>query len=452
MLSEGALVQRLSDLVGADHIVAGPGVSPYAVDGKLARAVVFPGLVEEVSAIMAFASAEGLKVVPWGSGTKMAFGGIPERVDLVAVLSRLNGVVDYEPADMTATFRAGSLLKEAQAILGLNGQFIGLDPPNADLATLGGILATNSSGPRRLRYGASRDLVIAIRVAHADGKVTKGGAKVVKNVAGYDMNKLYIGSLGTLGIIVEATFRLHPRPAVERTFLAPLDSIDAVRGVVARILDSPLVPFALELLNQEASRRVAAQAGLPWPKKPYGLAVAIGSIRPEAVEAQLETVRRLCREAGSGEGHVLDGRVHEAFWRATRDFALGDGLQAVLKASVPLAKVADAVRVGEEVAAEQGLRLGVVSEAGSGIIRYHLAGETASDEQFRQGVAEAVNRLRAFAQEAEGNVVVLEAPPEVKSRVDVWGLAEKALALMRRPKAEFDPQRIMNPGRFVGGI
>jgi glycolate oxidase FAD binding subunit len=452
MLSEGALIQRLSDLVGAEQIVADPRATPYVVDGKVARATVFPGSVQEVSAIMAFASAEGLKVIPWGSGTKMALGGIPEQVDLVVVLSRLNGVVDYEPADMTATFRAGSLLKEAQAILGRNGQFIGLDPPHADLATLGGILATNSSGPRRLRYGASRDLVIAIRVAHADGTVTKGGAKVVKNVTGYDMNKLYIGSLGTLGIIVEATFRLHPRPAVEKTFLAPLDSIDAVRGVVARILDSPLVPFALELLNQDASRRVAEQAGLHWPKERYGLAVAIGSIRPEAVDAQLEAVRRLCQEAGSAEGHVLDGRVHEAFWRATRDFALGDGIQAVLKASVLLAKVADAVRVGEEVAAKQGLRIGVVSEAGSGIIRYYLAGETASDERFQQGVAEAVNRLRAFAQGAEGNVVVLQAPPEVKSRVDVWGLAEKDLALMRRPKAEFDPRRILNPGRFVGGI
>jgi glycolate oxidase FAD binding subunit len=452
MLSEGALVQRLSDLVGADQIVVGTRASLYAVDGKFARAVVFPGSEEEVSAITAFASAEDLKVVPWGSGTKMALGGIPERVDLVVVLSRLSGVVDYEPADMTATFRAGTLLREAQAILGRNRQFIGLDPPHADLATLGGIVATNSSGPRRLRYGASRDLVIAIRVAHADGKVTKGGAKVVKNVTGYDMNKLYIGSLGTLGIIVEATFRLHPRPALERTFLAPFDSIDAVRGVLARILDSPLVAFALELLDQEASRRIAEQAGLPWPNGRYGLAVAIGSIRPEAVDAQLETVRRLCREAGSAEGHILDGPVHEAFWRATRDFALVDGLQVVLKASVLLAKVADAVSVGEDVAAKQGLRLGVVSEAGSGIIRYHLAGDSGSSERFRQGAAEAVNRLRAFAQQAEGNLVVLEAPPEVKSEVDVWGLEEKALALMRRPKTEFDPKRTLNPGRFVGGI
>src|SRR2546427_752215 len=439
MLSEGALIQRLSDLVGADHIVAGPGAAPYVVDGKLARAVVLPGSVEEVSTTMAFASAEGLKVIPWGSGTKMALGGIPDRVDLVVVLSRLNGVVDYEPADMTATFRAGTLLKEAQATLGRNGQFIGLDPPYADLATLGGILATNSSGPRRLRYGASRDLVIAIRVVHADGKVTKGGAKVVKNVTGYDMNKLYIGSLGTLGIIVEATFRLHPMPAVERTCLASLDSVDAARDVVARILDSPLVPFAVELLNPEASRRVAEQAGLPWPKARCGLAVAIGSIRPEAVDAQLETVRRLCREAGAAEGHVLEGQVHDAFWRATRGFALGDGLPVVLKARGVLTKGADAGRGGEGGAGKHGFRLGVASGAGGGIIRYHLAGEAASDERFRQGVAEAVNRLRAFAQEAEGNVVVLDAPPEVKSRVDVWGLAGEGLPFVRRTEGRVRP-------------
>ena len=452
MLSEGALVQRLSDLVGREHVVAGSGVSQYTVDGRTPQAAVLPGSVEEIATVLALASAEGLKVVPWGSGTKMALGGIPERLDLVLVLSRLSGVVDYEPADMTATFRAGTVLKEAQTVLGRNGQFIGLDPPYADRATLGGILATNSSGPRRLRYGASRDLVIAIRVVHADGKVTKGGAKVVKNVTGYDMNKLYIGSLGTLGIIVEASFRLHPVPAVEKTGLAPFDSADAAQKVVARILDSPLVPFAVELLNPLASRQVAEQAGLSWLKGKYGLAVAIGSVRPEAVDAQLETVRRLCGETGSPEWHVLDGLGQDAFWRAARDFVLGDGLQGVLKASVLLTRVAEGVRLGEEVAAKQGLRLGVVAEAGSGIIRYHLTGDAASPERFQQGVAEAVNRLRPFAQEAEGNLVVLKAPPEVKSRVDVWGLPAEALAFMRRPKVEFDPQRILNPGRFVGGI
>ena len=454
MLSEEVLVQRLSDLVGAEHVVAGLGTAAYAVDGKVPEAVVLPGSVEEVSAIMAFASAEGLKIVPRGSGTKMAFGGVPDQVHLVLVLSRLNKVVDHESADMTATFQAGILLKEAQEIISQSGQFIALDPPYADLATVGGILATNSSGPRRLRYGSSRDLVLAIRVVHADGKVTKGGAKVVKNVTGYDMNKLYIGSLGTLAIIVEATFRLYPVPAFENSYLAPFTSIDAAWGVVARILDSPVVPSGVELLNPEASRRVAEQAGLPWPKGSYGLAVALGSVRREAVDAQLDTVRRFFDEAGSREGYryMLEGQAHETFWQATRDFALGDDLQAVLKASVLLNKVAEGVRLGEEVAAKQGLGLGVVSEAGSGIIRYYLTGEAASPEQFQKAVAETVKQLRLFAQEAGGSLVVLTMPSKVKSRVDVWGSVGSAISLMQGLKEQFDPKRILNPGRFVGGI
>src|SRR6266542_3931340 len=137
MLSDEALVQRLSGLVGPEHVTAGPPASAYAVDHQVPRAIVFPRSVAEVSAVMAFASAEGMKVVPWGNGTKMALGGIPERVDLVLVLSRLKGVVDYEPADVTATFRAGSLLKKTQTVLGGHGQFIALDPPHADQATLG---------------------------------------------------------------------------------------------------------------------------------------------------------------------------------------------------------------------------------------------------------------------------------------------------------------------------
>jgi glycolate oxidase FAD binding subunit len=452
MLSEETLVQRLSDLVGVEHVVAGEAALTYAVDMAVPMAVVFPASVEEVSAIMAFATSERLKIVPWGSGTKMGFGRVPEQLHVVLALSRLNRMVDHEPADMIATFQAGTLLREAQAVLGRNGQLIALDPPYADLATVGGILATNSSGPRRLRYGTSRDLVLAIRVVHSDGKVTKGGAKVVKNVTGYDMNKLYIGSLGTLAIIVEATFRLFPVPAFEKTYLAAFASLDVAQGVIARILDSPVVASAVELLNPEASRQVAEQAGIAWTFGSYGLAVAVASVRREAVDAQLMTVRRFCDEAGNSEGHLLNDQVQATFWRMTRDIRLGDGPQVVLKASVLLTKVAEGMRLGQEVAAKQGLGLGIVSEAGSGIIRYYLTGDTDSYEQFNQGVTEAVNRLRAFAQEAEGSLIVLEAPAKVKSMVDVWGSVGNALLLMQRLKEQFDPERVLNPGRFVGGI
>jgi glycolate oxidase FAD binding subunit len=464
----------LIELVGEKHTMAGDGVSAYTVDGKVPEAVVFPASVEEVSAIMTLASAEGLRVVPRGSGTKITLGAVPDGVDLVLGLSRLNALITHEPGDMTATFQAGILLSEAQELLGRSGQFIALDPPYTDRATLGGVLATNSSGPRRLRYGSARDLLIAIRVVQADGKIIKGGAKVVKSVSGYDMNKLFIGALGTLGIIVEATFRLYPVPKVEKTYLIPFPSVDDASEVVARILDSSLVPSAVELLCPVASSQVVAEVALPWPKDHYGLAVAIGSVSPEAVNAQLEVLVRISKHGSAHEGTRLEGQVHDTFWRATRDISMGDHFQAVLKASVTLTKVAEAVRLGEKVAARLGLGLAVVSEAGSGIIRYHLAdqgdsprgvlapvetfqlGRAATPQGephgFQQGVVEAVKQLRTFAQDCGGSLVVMEAWPEVKGNVDVWGSVGSALPLMQGLKKQFDPQRILNPGRFVGGI
>ncbi|MFQ5803495.1 MAG: FAD-binding oxidoreductase [Candidatus Methylomirabilales bacterium] len=449
MLSEERLIERVSALVGPEHVVAGTEVSGYAMDGKAPKVVTFPGSVEEISAVMAFASAEGLKVAPWGNGTKISLGGIPERVDMVLGLRRLNEVVDYVPEDMTATFQGGISLKDAQVVLSQKGQWIALDPPYADRATVGGVVATNSSGPRRLRYGASRDLLIAIRVVHADGKITKGGAKVVKNVTGYDMPKLYIGSLGTLGIIAETTFRLYPLPPVEKTYLAPFPTVEAGQGVITQLLDSTIVPNAVELLNPAAARQIAGQAGFPWQEGSYGLAVVIGSV-PEAVEAQIAAVERLCAQGRSPQGHTLDRKIHHAFWQSVQNFAFGDGHRAVLKASVLLPQVAEAVKKGEEVAAKAGINLGIISEAGSGIVRYYLSDDR--PERFQQVVVEAVNTLRTFAQQGGGSLVILEAPSEVKARVDVWGSVGNALPLMQGLKEQFDPQRIVNPGRFVGGL
>lgn len=452
MLSEGALVQRLSRIVGVEHVVAGEKTLAYAIDGKIPPAVAFPSSVDELSGIMAFASSQGLKIAPRGSGTKIGLGGIPEQVHIVIVLSRLNRVVEHEPADMTATFEAGILLKDAQTILSRSDQFIALDPPHAETATIGGILATNSSGPNRYRYGTARDLVLAMRLVHADGKVTKCGAKVVKNVTGYDLNKLYIGSLATLAIIAEATFRLYPIPAYEKSYLAPFASVDEARLVVARILDSPLVPSAVVLLNPEVCRHAAERVGFSCPGRSYGLAISVSSVHREAVTNQLNTVKQLCSEADAREGQLLESHSHESLWRVTRDFKWGDGPQVVLKASVLLTKVAEGVKLGEEAAAHLGFGCGIISEAGSGIIRYYFSGQGSSTEQFQQGATNIISRLRSFAQESGGSLVMQEAPTELKSRIDVWGSVGKALPLMRGLKEQFDPQRILNPGRFVGGI
>jgi glycolate oxidase FAD binding subunit len=377
----------------------------------------------------------------------MRLGGVPKKVDVVLGLSRLNQVIVHEPGDMTSTVQAGMVLSDYQAHLGRYGQFLSLDPPGAARATIGGILAANMSGPRRLRYGTARDLLIGLRVVTADGTVTKGGAKVVKNVTGYDMNKLYVGSLGTLGVIVEATFRLYPIPACERTWVAAFSTAAKARSVVAKLLDSPLVPIALELLNEAAAREVGRQLGVTSEVHGVVLAVAVASV-PEAVEAQIRTVQAMAGEADEHE--VLEGQAHDVFWAAVRDFGLGNGSAVVLKASVLLDKVGEAIEYGERLAAQHGLHVAVISEAGTGILRFYF--QAGNGANRTTPLAQVVNSLRAFALQAKGTLVVLQAPVAVKERVDVWGPPGKGFALMRGLKEQFDPGNILNPGRFVQGI
>jgi len=439
------LLKTLEDIVGPKHLLADGEVHRYAVDGVRPSMAVFPGNVDEVSAVLAASSKAGAAVVPWGGGVHMGLGGVPKRAEVILGLGRLNQVLDHEPGDMTSTVQAGMVLSDYQAHLGRHGQFLSLDPPGAARATIGGILAANVSGPRRLRYGTARDLLIGLRVVNADGTVTKGGAKVVKNVTGYDMNKLYVGSLGSLGVIVEATFRLYPIPACERTWVAAFSTAAKAREVAGRILGSPLVPSALELLNETAAREVGRQVGVTSEVHGVVLAAAVASV-PEAVEAQIRTAQAMAGEADEHE--VLEGQAHDAFWAAVRDF--DSGADMILKASVLMDRVTEAMEYGERLAAQHGLRVAVISEAGTGVLRFHFSEGDGTESAAR--FADVVAPMRAFAVQARGSLVMLQASVAVKTRVDVWGPPGNDFALMRGLKEQFDPGNILNPGRFVGGL
>ncbi len=445
---------RLAGIVGADHVVAAESCAPYAVDDKAPKAVVFPADAQELSEVMKLASSERLSVVPWGSGTKIGLGGIPARVDLVVGLTRLNQIIDYEPGDLTATFQAGMLLREAQTSLHSGGQFLPFDPARYERATIGGILATNSSGPWRHRYGTARDLVIGIRVVHADGTLTKGGAKVVKSVSGYDMSKLYVGSLGTLGIILEATLRLYPLPAVERTWIALFLTGEAAGCAVAQILHSTIVCTRVELLSPFAAQSVGRQAGCALPADTVAVAVSVGSMS-EAVDAQIAAIRKLCHQERAVAGFLVEGSAQESLWRAICDFpsASGDGRSwATLKASVSLAKVLETIHRAEALGRDLGLESAAVSEAGCGIVRLYWRGETGSPEKDPTSIAKGVEELRRWVLRDGGSLVILSARPAIKASVDVWGPVGNALFLMRELKRQFDSQGLLNPGRFVGGI
>jgi glycolate oxidase FAD binding subunit len=444
-----ALATKLESIVGPEHVRTGEAAGRFAVDGVRPEVAVFPGSVEEVSAVLAACSEARVGVIPWGGGTSMGQGAIPARGEVALGLTRLDRVLEHEPADMTSTVQAGMTLAAYQAALGERGQFLALDAPSSGRATIGGILAANVSGPRRIRYGTARDLLIGAKIVHADGTVTRSGAKVVKNVTGYDLNKLYVGSLGTLGVIVEACFRLYPHPTAERTWIGWLPDAARGRDAVAALLDSPLVPSALELLNRAAAEGVLSQAGISPKAGSMLLAVAVASV-PEAVAAQLGEVARLARPHG-GEGEVVAGEAHERFWQAVRDVGANGEAGITLKASVLPGHVGEAFGRGEAIAAQHGLRVASVSEAGTGVVRYRLWDGAGGGEPQRRMV-EAVLALRAMAGGVRGSLVVLDAPPEVKAAADVWGPVGQGLALMRALKEQFDPSHTLNPGRFVGGL
>ncbi|MDE2179637.1 MAG: FAD-binding oxidoreductase [candidate division NC10 bacterium] len=448
------LAQRLAGIVGADHVLAAESCVPYTVDDRVPQAVVFPADAQELSEVMKLASSERLSVVPRGSGTKVSLGGVPARVDLVVGLTRLKRIIDHEPGDLTATFQAGILLREVQASLHRSGQFLPLDPAGYERATIGGILATNASGPWRHRYGTARDLVIGIRVVHADGTITKGGAKVVKSVSGYDMNKLYVGSMGTLGIILEATVRLYPLPAVERTWIALFPTGQEAAGALAQILHSTIVCTRVELLSSVAAHSVGRKAGCDIPAGTVAVAVSVGSV-PEAVESQIAAIRKLCHQERAVVGFLVEGSAQDSLWNAICDFpsASSDGrCWATLKASVLPIHVIDTIHHAETLARNLGLESAAISEAGCGIVRLYWMGTPDVAERDPIALAKGVEDLRNWVVRHDGSLVIQSAPPAIKAGTDVWGPVGNALLLMRQLKQQFDSRGCLNPGRFVGKI
>jgi glycolate oxidase FAD binding subunit len=256
-----APLDTLRAIVGPTNVLTGIELASYVVEGRTPEAAVFPGSLEEVAAVVAVAARARWPLTPWGGGTAVSVGMPAARAGLVLGLGRMSRVLEHEPGDLTATVEAGLTMDALQAALRRREQWLSLDPTDADRATIGGVLATSASGPRRHLYGTARDLLIGVTVVTADGAVVKGGGKVVKNVAGYDLPKLFIGSYGTLGIIVEATVKLRPLPDHERLVAIRFDRLKDA-GVAARaIMASDLIPNAIDLLDAAAARGAGVAAG-----------------------------------------------------------------------------------------------------------------------------------------------------------------------------------------------
>jgi glycolate oxidase FAD binding subunit len=415
-------LEDLQNIVGEEH--AREAAVEDAVDGVAPSFVVEPGSTEEISGLMKFANDQDLAVAPRGGGTTMSLGNPPRELDLILSTARMNAVVEHVPGDQVVRVQSGIRFGDLQERLAGSDQMLGVDPPETgNGATVGGIVATNSSGPRRYRYGTIRDLIIGITVVLADGTVAKAGGKVVKNVAGYDLSKLFTGSLGTLGVIAECNFRLHPRPETARTVAVELPDTASAGAASQAILHAQIVPSAVELL---------------WDDETRLLTVLIEGI-PSGVEAQAEATSYIL----SPFGEVRTLTDDEA--GSSSPPGAGDDEVAV-KISAPPAELAGVLDSTLGASSRLDVTSRITGHAGTGVTYVGLSG---GDEEARAGVVE---ELREIWLRRGGSVVVREASPAFKERVETWGPIGTRLDLTRRVKEKFDPRGVLNPGRFVGGI
>jgi glycolate oxidase FAD binding subunit len=395
--------------------------------------------VAEACKILKLAHRSNVAVAPRGGGTKLGWGHPPTRLDLVLTTARLNRLLEHASGDLVARVEAGISLARLQEELAGAGQQLALDPPEQG-ATVGGIIATNASGSLRLRYGTMRDLLIGITYILPDGTVAKAGGRVVKNVAGYDLNKLFTGSLGTLGLVAEAIVRLHPLPATRRFAAVSVDSPKRLNAAVQSILHSQLVPSALDLAwHSDGHGQPAPSPLLPGP---WILTVLFEGIE-QGARAQAETAAHLLSR--HGEAHVFDEREGQELWQRVTAMPWSSPGDAGLKINHLPARLDRVLQEVLDLANEAGAETRIGGHAGSGVTLVALSG---ADDQ----VAGIVEEMRKRVAPDGGSVVVLQAPGRLKEMLDVWGPVGDALPLMRQTKLRFDPKGLMNPGRFVGGI
>lgn len=419
-----AIRKTLTEIVGADHVAE-----------EHDRLVVAPGSAEELGACLAACHVARAAVVPWGGGTKQSWGR-PIAGPLVALgTARLNRVLVYEPDDLTISVEAGITLSALEAALAANGQMLPLDGPLPARATLGGTLATGVDGPRRLGYGTARDLLIGVRVAEASGRLSKAGGMVVKNVSGFDMMKLYLGSLGSLAVIVSANFKLIPRPRAAATLLCGFASAAGALALAAAIAESQLAPAAVEYLEgwTEAALGIA-------PPAQHLLAVCAEGL-PAAVERHLREGAALAERAGADSMLSLRDGDHAALWAHVNSLPQTAELapsELVARLACLPGDLPAALALAGAAARQNEVALAVSARALSGVAYLRLRGEPGALAAWHGAM------LGRYPQ-----IAVIGAPPALAVELPVWGRELPNLALMRTIKQEFDPANMLNPGRFV---
>lgn len=444
MISLGSLASQLASLAGTATSADPAELLDYSIGDFVPLAVARPSGADEVADIMRWANRTGVAVYPVGGRTFTRMGNAPARPGIALDLSGLNRILDFQPSDLTVSVEAGVTIAQLDAALDQDGKHVPMSAPLTQRATVGGTLATGLSGPLRSAYGLPRDWLIGVTVVGADGVQTKAGGRVVKNVTGYDLNRLYTGSLGTLAVITDATFKLAPAPTEWAVISAAFGDAEAAAGAAENLQSRHFAPLGMHLLTHNAARRVAPALNGD------AIAVAVQGGRPTSMTRRVNDTVALWNP-------VAD-TIHVA--RDAEATALIDALTD-LPASAETPPTL-CVRINAQPSALRD----VLSLAANALGKPSPA-SVAVDVGFGGGrllwwddccdvdpalVGNGLKHIQSTAAALGGGAIVERCPASVGALIDVWGPQPSGMGIMRRLKAQFDPNNILNPGRFIGGL
>ncbi len=448
-----SIEHELAAIVGEANI--GPPSAQLEINGVIPATVVAPGSPEEVAAILRLANDRGLVVAPAGGFTKQDIGATPERVDILLRTTRLGGIEHYDPGDLTIGINAGMPFAQAQQQLATHGQWLPCDAANLDRATLGGLLATGAAGPLKSTFGGLRDFCIGIQFVTADGKVAKGGGRVVKNVAGYDLMKLMIGSYGSLVVITKANFKVFPKPRQTRTFICSFGSLDEALNFRGRVFRSPLTPLCLEIVSPRALEYLCDPRPVRDPDQ-Y-VPVQPASTRSDDWQIVLRAagsdnvLGRYSRELGSAVTREVQGSDEDQFWLWISEFeyaVLGRHRNAmVLYTHLSIQNVGPAIQALERAAPDYNFVPAVLGRAATGNLVMALM-PLSVDPPSAMQYANCASALRGLLPPGS-SAEVAHCPTEAKLHFDVWGTTPTDVGMMRAVKHAIDPKNILNRGRFI---
>lgn len=384
--------------------------------------VIYPHSQAELAAVITTANSHQWRVLTWGSGSKINWGGLAENIDIIVSTEHINQLIEHAVGDLTVTVEAGMKFAQIQEILAKSGQTLALDPAAPELATIGGIVATADTGSLRQRYGGVRDQLLGITFIRADGEIAKAGGRVVKNVAGYDLMKLFTGAYGTLGIISQVTFRVYPIPESSGTVILT-GKPEAISQAARTLHGSELTPTQADLLSNKLLTNLDLGTGI-------GLIARFQSIS-ESVQEQSKRLLLIGEKLGL-QGVIYSGNQEIDLWQQLPKQIYDHLTESTITCKIGVLPTA-AVEILNYM--EVGL---IHISSGLGLVRLEKE--------------EEILPLRSLCQANSGFLSVLSAPVEFKKRFDVWGYNGNALAVMRGIKEQFDGNFILSPGRFVGGI